>query len=251
MTIDERKNLARSYLGKVVTVKIDRPKGFTHQKRGVTFTYPINYGYIPGVLSGDGEDLDVYLLCVDEPLDEYTGEIIGIVYRKNDNEDKLVMAPRGTRLSQKEIAEQVYFREQYYDTEIDSLFHLSCGALVFRNNNGKREYLCLLQRHSQTYSVPKGHMEAFESEMQTAERELLEEIGIHARLYPNYKKAIEYDISRGRRKRVVLFLAECADEPNINYDEISCEYWLCAKEAKKILPRHYESVIDAAETLLG
>lgn len=250
MTAEERKNLASSYLGKVVTIKIDRPKGFVHTKNNVEFTYPINYGYIPGVIGGDGEELDVYLLLVDEPLEEYTGEIIGIVYRKNDNEDKLVMAPRGTRLSQKKIAEQVYFREQYYKTEIDSLLHVSCGALVYRKRNIQREYLCLLQKHSQTYSAPKGHMEAFETEEQTAERELSEEIGIMAKFHPNFKKSAEYDISRGRRKKVVLFLTECVGEPNINYDEISREYWLGSEEAKKILPEWYGSVIDDAEKLL-
>ncbi len=115
------------------------------------------------------------------------------------------MAPRGTRLSQKEIAEQVYFREQYYKTEIDSLLHVSCGALVYRKRNSQREYLCLLQKHSQTYSAPKGHMEAFETEEQTAERELSEEIGIRAKFHSNFKKSAEYDISRGRRKKSFCF----------------------------------------------
>lgn len=251
MTAEERRKLASSYLGKVITVKIDRLKGFVHTKNNVEFAYTVNYGYIPGVMGGDGEELDAYLLSVDEPVEEYTGEVIGVIYRMNDDENKLVMAPRGTRLSQKEIAEQVYFREQYYKTEIDSLLHVSCGALVYRQNNNQREYLCLLQRHSQTYSAPKGHMEAFETEERTAERELREEIGIHAKFYPNFKKSVEYDISRGRRKKVVLFLTECIDEPTVNYDEISCEYWLGAEDAKKILPEWYGSIISDAEVLLG
>ena len=93
-------------------------------------------------------------------------------------------------------------------------------------------------------------MEAFETEEQTAERELSEEIGIMAKFHPNFKKSAEYDISRGRRKKVVLFLTECVGEPNINYDEISREYWLGSEEAKKILPEWYGSVIDDAEKLL-
>ena len=54
----------RLWLGCTVTMETDRPIGYTHTKNGHTFTYPINYGYIPGVTGGDGEELDVYLLGV-------------------------------------------------------------------------------------------------------------------------------------------------------------------------------------------
>ena len=103
MTVTERKALVRPYLGKTVTIKIDRPIGYIHKKDNYSLTYPINYGYIPGVLGGDGEELDVYLLGVDVPISDYTGKIIGIVYRKNDVEDKLVMAPEGVVFTQNEI----------------------------------------------------------------------------------------------------------------------------------------------------
>ena len=119
MTFEERKALVKSYLGKTVRIKIDRPIGYVHKKEKYTLTYPINYGYIPGVLGGDGEELDVYLLGVDMPVTEYTGEIIGIVHRENDVEDKLVMAPEGVIFTQNEVAEQVHFQEQYYKTEIE------------------------------------------------------------------------------------------------------------------------------------
>ena len=80
--------------------------------------YPINYGYIPNVLGGDGEELDVYLLGVDEPVASYTGQIVGIVYRADDVEDKLVMAPVGKSYTAEEIASFVYFQEKYYQTNI-------------------------------------------------------------------------------------------------------------------------------------
>lgn len=114
-----RKALVNSYLGKTVTIKIDRPIGYVHQKKNYTLTYPINYGYIPGVLGGDGEELDVYLLGVDVPVSEFNGKIIGIVHRHNDIEDKLVMAPKETNFTAEEIADAVRFQEQYYDSEIE------------------------------------------------------------------------------------------------------------------------------------
>ena len=119
MTFEERKALVKSYLGKTVRIEIDRPIGYVHKKENYSLTYPINYGYIPDVIGGDGEELDVYLLGVDKPVTEYTGKIIGIVHRENDVEDKLVMAPEGMNFTQNEIAEQVHFQEQYYKTEIE------------------------------------------------------------------------------------------------------------------------------------
>lgn len=74
---------------------------------------------VPGVLGGDGEELDVYLLGVDVPVSEFNGKIIGIVHRHNDVEDKLVMAPKETNFTAEEIADAVRFQEQYYDSEIE------------------------------------------------------------------------------------------------------------------------------------
>ena len=119
MTLDERKSLVKSYLGKTVDIIIDRPIGYVHKKPNYTLTYPINYGYIPGVLGGDDEELDVYLLGVDKPVNQYHAKIIGIVYRKNDIEDKLIAAPINVRFSQEEIANKINFQERYYDIEIE------------------------------------------------------------------------------------------------------------------------------------
>ncbi len=113
-----RKALVKSYLGQTVNIKIDRPVGSVHPKHP-GLVYPINYGYIPNVFSGDGKELDVYLLGVDDPVEEYSARIIGIVYRHNDVEDKLVAAPEGKYYTATEIEEAVHFQEQYYENEIE------------------------------------------------------------------------------------------------------------------------------------
>lgn len=118
---EERKALVSSYLGKTVRIKIDRPIGYVHKKPGKTIVYLINYGYIPGVLGGDGEELDVYLLGVDEPVEEFEGRIIGIVYRQNDVEDKFIMAPAGAAFDKKTIEKQIDFQEKYYITSVEAL----------------------------------------------------------------------------------------------------------------------------------
>lgn len=121
MTISQRHAQVESYLGKTVKIEIDRAIGYVHHKGEKTLVYPINYGYIPNVLGGDGEELDVFLLGVDEPVSTYEGRIIGIVYRADDVEDKLVMASDGVGYTADEIARVVYFQEKYYKTTIRAL----------------------------------------------------------------------------------------------------------------------------------
>ena len=121
MTFEERKEQVKSCLGKKVVIGIDRPIGYVHKKGNYSLTYLINYGYIPDVIGGDGEELDVYLLGVNEPVSEYECEIIAIAHRHNDVEDKLVGAPVGVRFSKEDIENAIYFQEQYYDTEVEVL----------------------------------------------------------------------------------------------------------------------------------
>ena len=121
MTLEERHAQVESYLGKTVTIGIDRPIGYVHHKGAKTLVYPINYGYIPDVLGGDGEELDVFLVGVDTPVETYTGRIIGIAYRADDVEDKLIMAPEGVSFTAEEMARAVYFQEKYYKTTIHAI----------------------------------------------------------------------------------------------------------------------------------
>ena len=102
-----------NYLGKILKIKIDRQFGSKHPKHG--FIYPVNYGFVPNTVSGDGEELDAYLLGVFEPVDEYEGECIAIVHRTNDNDDKLVVVPIGKNYSNDAINALIEFQEQYFE----------------------------------------------------------------------------------------------------------------------------------------
>ena len=108
---------ALSYLGKEVEIKIDRPLGSTHPKHK-NIVYQVNYGYIPNVIGGDGEELDVYLLGVNETVNEYNATVIAVIHRLNDNEDKLVVAPKGITFTKEQIIELTFFQEQYFESEI-------------------------------------------------------------------------------------------------------------------------------------
>jgi inorganic pyrophosphatase len=107
----------RPYLGRVVTVTIDRPLGSRHP-RHPDLCYPINYGHIAGTSAGDGEPIDAYVLGIDEPLSEIEATVIALVLRENDVEDKLVVAPAGLRFSPAEIRAMVDFQEHYFLSQI-------------------------------------------------------------------------------------------------------------------------------------
>lgn len=104
-------------IGTTVTVTVDRPLGSYHPKYKDMY-YPVNYGYIEEIMAPDGEEQDAYILGVNEPVDKFTGKIIAIVYRKDDVEEKWVVVPDGMMVSKDEIRQQIYFQEQYYDSEI-------------------------------------------------------------------------------------------------------------------------------------
>lgn len=105
-------------IGQTVKVKIDRPLGSFHPKHPDIY-YPVNYGYVEGIIAPDGEEQDVYVLGVDEPLKEFTGRIIAVIHRLDDIEDKWVAAPENVTFTKEEIMERVHFQEQFFKTEIE------------------------------------------------------------------------------------------------------------------------------------
>ena len=104
-------------IGTTVTVTVDKPLGSYHPEYKDMY-YPINYGYIEGVMAPDGEEQDAYILGVNEPVGKFTGKIIAIVYRKDDIEEKWVVVPDEVTFSKEEIRRQIHFQEQYFDSEI-------------------------------------------------------------------------------------------------------------------------------------
>jgi inorganic pyrophosphatase len=110
-----KQNLGKEFLGKKIKIEFDRPLGSKHPK--FDWVYPLNYGFVPGVIAGDGDELDVYYLSGDKPLKQIEGTCIGYVHRFDDNEDKLI-ASDGTKFSKEEIENLLEFQEQYYKHEI-------------------------------------------------------------------------------------------------------------------------------------
>ena len=95
----------------------------------------------------------------------------------------------------------------------------SCGAVVFTRVNGEIRYV-LAQNLEGYYGFPKGHMEAGETETETALREIAEEVGLHPRLLDGFRTCSEHPLPKKPDviKQVVYFLAEYEDQ-EITYQQ--------------------------------
>lgn len=109
-------NTSNSFLNKKVLVEIDRPLGSKHPKWG--FEYKLNYGFIPNTISGDGEELDAYVIGVDIPMEKFTGICIAVIKREEEDDDKLIVAPEGMQFTESEIRAKTNFQEKSFNIKV-------------------------------------------------------------------------------------------------------------------------------------
>ena len=107
---------SKKFIGKEVNIVIDRALGTKHPKHG--FVYTVNYGYVPNVISGDGEELDAYLLGVFEPVENYKGKCIAVIHRTNDDDDKIIVVPEGVNYTDDQIKALTEFQERFFESVI-------------------------------------------------------------------------------------------------------------------------------------
>lgn len=100
-------------IGKTVSGKVDRPLGSQHPKHP-DMIYPVNYGYVEGVMAADGAEQDVYILGIDEP----EGKVIKVFHRFNDTEDKWIVSVNGADIPEDKILGDIAFQEQFFYGEL-------------------------------------------------------------------------------------------------------------------------------------
>lgn len=99
----------------------------------------------------------------------------------------------------------------------------SCGTILYTRIEGKIHYVVLREPMYGYCGFPKGHMEAGETERETALRETWEETSVHAEIVGDFRRDNTYTLRHGGMKRVTYFLARFADQtpaPNPGYEKL-------------------------------
>ena len=108
----------------------------------------------------------------------------------------------------------------------------SCGAVVFSQFDGAWHVLLIRHEHGRHISFPKGHVEAGESERQTAEREILEETGVRVSVDTGFRAENRYMARPDVEKLVVFFIAVAEERTPIAQEgEVAVAEWVEAGEA--------------------
>lgn len=217
-----------SYLGKKVHCVVDRKIGSVHPKHP-DIIYPLNYGYVEGLIAGDGEEQDVYFLSEkNAPLESFDGVVIGIIERADDDEDKWVAVSEkdlGTPICYEcNVMREVNFQEQFYHSKFHPLYEKTSGAVMFTRENGVLMIL-LTESFKGHIGFPKGHVEYGESEEQTAIREVLEETGLNAELIDGFRAEYTFRTLDNSTKTSVFFASEFKNEPVLQAEEVK-NHWL-------------------------
>lgn len=216
---------ATQYIGKTVSVEIDRPKDSKHPKHG--FVYPVNYGFVPNTVSGDGEELDAYVLGVDTALKEFCGRCVAVIHRTDDDDDKLIIVPEGTDVSDAEIEAQTEFQEKWFKHILIrnpnvTKTHFGVYGVICRNHK-----LLVIKKtrgpYTGMYDLPGGSQEKGETYEQTLQREIEEETGCQVVSAQNkrFKSIIFADFTAASGEQgvlqhnAVLFDTEISGTPSV------------------------------------
>lgn len=260
------------YLGQTIQITVDRPIGSSHKEYPDT-VYPVNYGYIPDVVGGDGEAQDVYLLGVSTPVEQYTAKVIAVIHRKDDKEDKLVAAPAGMIFTVGEIRKETAFQEQYFRSKIKldvsqrplvrfyrgdpnapkTTQKIHLGANVLITCNGR--LLLEKRRDSDIWGLVGGGVKKTETERQAIAREVYEELGLRIpkdrfeklAVYGEPCRIAAYRDGSIWRMVIVVFGLELEEEPVMRISAESKELRFFTKEELKdiqIVITHSDIVED-------
>lgn len=221
-------------LGKFVKVRVTAPMHSYNNRFG--FKYELNYGVIEGFKSKKNIPQCAYIMGIDHPVRNFDGRVIAVVKRQGGKGIVWVVAPKSTRFIVNDIRTAIDFAEGKNNYTIDCLYESSCGAVVYRMEQGRRKFLLIRNRRSAHWGFPKGHVEPGETNEQTAIREVLEETGLHIKILPDFVKKSDYTIQGKIEKSVQIFLARTEE---INYtlqeEEIEECGWFSYEKALNVL----------------
>lgn len=225
-------------LGKFVKVRVTSPM-YSYNKR-FGFKYKLNYGIMEGFKTRKNTVQFAYIMGINHPVRNFDGRVIAVIRRHGGKGIAWVVAPKSTRYIVNDIREAISFAEGNNGYNIECLYESSCGAVIFREENGEKRFLLIRNKRSAHWGFPKGHIEPGETKEETARREVLEETGIHVEIIPGFVKNSEYSIQGKIEKSVSIFLAKTSQiDYKLQEEEIEECGWYSYDDSFKVL--NYEN----------
>lgn len=128
----------------------------------------------------------------------------------------------------------------------------SCGAVLFRENSDIREYL-VLRSIGGHVTLCKGHVEADETEHETATREIREETALCVDFVEGFREVITYSPKPDCMKDVVFFLARVSGGTLTCQPEEVAEVWFAPfdQAVEALTHTSDRSVLQKAENFLN
>ena len=207
-----------------------------------------------GIYSGyvtldDNKSQSVFIISR-KPVNDTVWGIISAVITTEDGKEKYVVTQKNDIMYEPEVRQRLSAQKSLKIEKISCLYEKSCGAVILYKNNNDAEFSVLLVKNQKGrfWSFPKGHVELWENEKETAVREIKEETDLDVEILDNFREISDYCPFGKIRKRVVFFLAVAkSNRVKIQESEIESYTWVKLSEAKRVCT--YENdlrVIDKA-----
>ena len=235
-------------LGQCVRARVVKPIGYTDDSG---YTYPLNYALIYDT----PKEEYAFILGIDHAVKNFDGRIIAVLEPSEKGHNPIwVLAPKSTRFINLDILKYLNIERDFPGYKLVCLYESSSGAVVYRNINNSTRFLLIKNKRSSHWGFPKGHLESGESKIDAAQREVLEETGIHVNIHKGFESVSKYKIKNKIDKKVSIFVGTTDDVDTIIQEaEIEDYIWLPYSKAlpylgfdndKTILKRAYTFLIN-------
>lgn len=186
------------------------------------------------ITSAPFQGRQVYLAGARQETRRFRGVVVAVVER--GERERIIVAPEGSVYYEPELSASVREAEGRAPRKLLCLYEKSCGAVVFwRQKGGPTLFLLVKNRNGRHWGFPKGHVEAGESEEQTAAREVCEETGLRVEICKDFREVSIYRPFGRIRKQVVFFMAEKQEgNVTIQHAEIDRFQWATASQAQNL-----------------
>lgn len=122
----------------------------------------------------------------------------------------------------------------------------SCGCIIIKDN---KILLVCEKRRNNFWGFPKGHIEHDETEVETAKREVQEEVGLNVEVDESKRYEIKYIVDDRIEKTAVFYVARATSEEITKQEvEIADVKWCEFYEALDLLT--YENTKDLLKQVI-